>query len=86
MWWEQIIKLGVMQPTPKAPSPKAAIPAREQPGEAVALQITIRRAERFKQVTKLQKFNYETMTVEPVDLTGYQARMTIRADQENEQS
>ena len=86
MWWDEMIQLGVMQPTPQSSSQKPAIPAREQPGEAAALQIIIRRAERFKQVTKLQKFNYETMMAEPVDLNGRQGRMTIHATPENEQS
>lgn len=86
MWWDEMIKLSVMQPKPRVTKPTAAVPAREQLGEAAVLSITIRRAERFKQVTKLQKFNYDTMTAEPIDLTGYQARMTLRADQSNEQS
>ena len=86
MWWDEMIALGIMQPKLIAPKLTAAVPIREQPGEAAVLNNTIRRAKRFKQVTKLQKFNYDTMTVEPNDLAGYQARMTIRANQSNEQS
>lgn len=85
MWWDEMIALGIIQSKPRVPEIAAAVPTREQPGEAAVLNITIRRAERFKQVTKLQRFNYDKMTAEPVDLAGYQARMTIREDQRSEQ-
>jgi hypothetical protein len=86
MWWDEMTQLGVMQPRAHAPStPGKQVPIREQLGESAFLQIKIRKGERFKQKTLIRKFNYQTMSVEPIDLTGCSAKMTMRAAPDTKQ-
>jgi hypothetical protein len=71
MWWSELIGLAVF-PAPSS-SPENAEPSpplREQDGERARLDIQIRQGERFKQNMILKRFNYESMKVEPLDITG----------------
>lgn len=73
MWWDELVHLGVMNSpllTPKELRPYP--PLREQEGETALLDLRLRQGERFKQSMVLQRFNYETMKAEPIDLTGWQ--------------
>ena len=71
MWWDELVRLNVMEPPPSAPAEsKPYPPLREHEGETALLDLRLRRGERFKQSMVMQRFNYETMRAEPIDLTG----------------
>lgn len=73
MWWDELLRLGVMSPPSSAPKePRPYPPLREHEGEAALLDLRLTQGERFKQSIIFQRFNYETMEAEPIDLTGYQ--------------
>lgn len=74
MWWDELVRLGVMSPL--SPVQKKACPSpplREHEGEIPLLkwQLKLRQGERFKQLMLFQRFNYETMKPEPIDLNDY---------------
>ncbi len=73
MWWDELQRLSVMSPPSPAPKEtKPFPPLREHDGEGASLHLSLRQGERFKQTMILQRFNYETMKPEPVDLAGWQ--------------
>ncbi len=73
MWWDELLRLGVMSPPSSAPKePRPYPPLREHEGEAPLLDLRLTQGERFKQTMIFHRFNYETMKAEPIDLTGYQ--------------
>ncbi|GAC1503168.1 MAG: hypothetical protein NVS2B14_15830 [Chamaesiphon sp.] len=73
MWWDELLRLGVMSSPSSAPKKiQLYPPLREHEGETALLDLRLRQGERFKQSMILQRFNYETMKAEPIDLTGYQ--------------
>lgn len=71
MWWRELQRLGVLPmtmndvPNPRTPFP----PCREQEGEAALLSIKLMQGERFKQAMILQKYNYQTNRLEPIELS-----------------
>jgi len=73
MWWDELLRLGVMSSPSSAPKKiQPYPPLREHEGETALLDLRLRQGERFKQSMILKRFNYETMKAEPIDLTGYQ--------------
>lgn len=78
MWWDELLRLGVMSSPCSVPKQSQPYPPlREQEGETALLDLRLRQGERFNQVMICERFNYETMKVEPVDLTGYKASSRI---------
>ena len=83
MWWDEMIRLGVMPTKPTPVKPNSSIPKREQQGESAKLAISIKRGERFKQVIQLKKFNYQTLKAELIELDGINPKMEIRESPEH---
>lgn len=79
MWWRELQWLGVLPmtmndvPNPRTPFP----PCREQEGQAALMSIKLMQGERFKQTVILQKYNYQTNRLEPIDLSGGSLQSSI---------
>jgi hypothetical protein len=77
-WSEHLNRSGIQ---PRAP--KFAMPAaRTQPVTRLArrragLHLSIVRGLRFRQNFRIQRYNYQTKSIEPLDMTGMQARLRI---------
>lgn len=73
MWWDELVSLSVINSSsPISKETHTYPPLREHEGETALLDLRLRQGERFKQSMILQRFNYETMRAEPIDLTGCQ--------------
>lgn len=77
MWFSELYNMGVLQELQRVNLPQKGIPSRSSDSGIPRLDLMILRGVRFKQRFKLQKYNYNTGQVEPIDLTGYKIRGRI---------
>jgi hypothetical protein len=83
MWSDELHRLGVMSSPSLVPPKKVQPypPLREHEGETALLDLRMKRGERFKLPMMHQRFNYETLKPEPIDLTD--SKFEFRIDKLN---
>lgn len=70
MWLSELVSMGIMSKAKKFSLPAKTIPARSEAGAIPSLGLEITAGVRFQKRMKLQRHNYDTGEVEPIDLTG----------------
>lgn len=70
MWFSELNSIGVISDVKQFSLPQPSIPRRSSEEEIPRFDLEILRGVRFNQRFKLQKLDYETGKVEPIDLTG----------------
>jgi hypothetical protein len=77
MWIAEFRSRGLLKRF-ELPKPEAhVIPTRATSDGAALTNLTVRHGVRFKRAYRLQKFNYATGKIEPVDITGHDYRFSI---------
>ena len=77
MWFDELEKLGVSPVPEHIPPITHSIPQRCSESEAGKHNLVIQQGVRFHQRLRLQRYNYETGKIEPIDLTGCDVKARI---------
>lgn len=71
MWITELKKIGVISGLNQFPAQQPHIPPRSNEGNSTRLDLEILRGVRFKQRCKIQRYNYDTGKIEPIDISGW---------------
>jgi hypothetical protein len=81
MWIDELHGIGIISDNQKFSVGNRDIPPRMSESGASTLDLRMLQGVRFKQRMRVQKYNYQTGQIEPVDLSGYNAKMRIYTPQ-----
>lgn len=77
MWIDELYEIGIISDNQKFSISNKDIPPRMSENESSTLNLHMLQGVRFKQRMRIQKYNYQTGQIEPVDLSGCNAKMRV---------